>query len=724
MIGIGVARRILEAAWQRLFGYDIFITYTRRDGEAYAHELCRALENKYLVFLDHTSIQGGQAFRARIQREIRRCQLHLVVITPKAVNEREAPWIFDEVDWHFARRREPRIQTIFFLPNTPNNLPNRLKRLAQHKGVFELPGAELAGSPSIHVLEAITGRESYRASQIWTEALASVEGNPNRLHAVDEIRSAFSAVRQRTRMIQTGITACCLLLTSCIGAWWAHDVAQRRLTIAGNARSAETSLRFMEAEELWQEAARLAPWGKEELRSKWQQARNQRLLTPAADIKLPPGWRTHAVGSSGGEWRVVGYRMHDSEASNGLVALIDQHGWRKTVPTGDDFNPRVLFHPDAIYVHAAGKITRIPHNGEPRREVDLKLTSYQLASFPPQVEMAWKAGRLCVLAGVERPPQVFLLDPVTLNIESRTELKLPVDLPTPETEPDGTDRFGEAIFRLSTRDDTLAVAVWRRFTEYKVGVVTWGLNLQPKPAARQFELPMTEIGPVTSPELETFELSPGDAQIFLRITTFNFFGGTPRRSGREFWLALDTASYRPPLLMESMIAKVWPLPAHQPFEAYYRVDGGDLRALLFPDFVVTARPPVGVLRGVRAASLAPVPQNDVFTLAAATDYEVVLIRKAKPVFRIGVELPPAAAAPDSRLDHVYTDDAGHWLAASFEVNSEDKPERLLIWKVGPPAPPATPSRQTDLIPAQKPAQMILEQYPLPKHDTTPQPGGL
>ena len=46
MTGIGVARRFIEAAWERLFGCDIFITYTRRDGEPYARALQRALERE------------------------------------------------------------------------------------------------------------------------------------------------------------------------------------------------------------------------------------------------------------------------------------------------------------------------------------------------------------------------------------------------------------------------------------------------------------------------------------------------------------------------------------------------------------------------------------------------------------------------------------------------------------------------------------------------------
>jgi hypothetical protein len=52
-------RRFIEAAWEWVFGYDIFITYTRRDGEGCARALQRALEREYLVFLDDGSIDGG-----------------------------------------------------------------------------------------------------------------------------------------------------------------------------------------------------------------------------------------------------------------------------------------------------------------------------------------------------------------------------------------------------------------------------------------------------------------------------------------------------------------------------------------------------------------------------------------------------------------------------------------------------------------------------------------
>lgn len=686
MIGIDVARRTLEAAWERLFGFDIFITFTRRDGEAYAVALQRALEREYLVFLDDSAIHGGQSIRGRIRREIRRCRLHVVVLTPLAVDQAEAPWVFEEIEWHFASGRKPRILPIFFPPNAPYNLPPEFERLAEHRGVSELAGAERAGSLSINVLKAIAGRQTPDfVAQLWTEALRSADAKPDRRHAFTEIKGAFGAVRQRIRMAQAAIAAVVLVALAIMAAWWAHRVSQERLAISGLAESAESSLLFLEAERQWIAAANLAPWAVEGFRGKAAQARAQRLLTPAAVVTLPPGWRAQALGSRGGEWCLLVHRLPDLAMASGRAALVDASGWREVLQTADDFNPRVLFRPDAAFLHAAGRITRIPFNGATQSEADLGLPSYRLASLPPQIELGWKADRLCVLAGLEHPPRVLLLDPATLRVESRTDLKLPIDLPTPATEPDGSDRFGEAVFRLSTRDDTLVVAAWRRFTEEKVAAVWWGLDGQPKAAARDFDLPMTEIGPVTSPDLETMELSPGDEQLFLRITTINFSGSTPQRSGQVFWLALDTASFRPPFLMESMIGEVWPLPAHQFLEAYYEVDGGDLRALTFPDFVVKTRPPVGVLRGIRAATPLSFPAHDDPTIAAATSSDVALVREAKPVFRI---VAPAARS-DYRLNRIFADPAGRWLAATFEVDSDATPQRLLIWKAGAPAPAQT-----------------------------------
>jgi hypothetical protein len=57
MIAFGAVRRILEAALERLFGPDIFITYTRRDGTAYTSALKKALTREYLMFVDDDAIK-------------------------------------------------------------------------------------------------------------------------------------------------------------------------------------------------------------------------------------------------------------------------------------------------------------------------------------------------------------------------------------------------------------------------------------------------------------------------------------------------------------------------------------------------------------------------------------------------------------------------------------------------------------------------------------------
>jgi len=267
MIAFGSARKILEAVWERLFGPDVFITYTRRDGEAYAQALKAALDRHFLVFLDDSSIHGGQSISDRIQREIRRCRLHLVVLTPQAVDADEAPWIVKEVALHFSERRRHAIQTIFFPPNTPQNLPKGLTRLADHKGITELPGAERSGSVSIKVLAAIAGREAPATVEaLWAQA-------ERRVAVISEITRGFSAVRQRRRMAQAAAIALVMLVFGSSGSGWAIHASRQRLALAQNAEQAEASQRYLDAERLWLAAARIAPWGRAEFRAKWGNGR-------------------------------------------------------------------------------------------------------------------------------------------------------------------------------------------------------------------------------------------------------------------------------------------------------------------------------------------------------------------------------------------------------------------------------------------------------------------
>ena len=216
------------------------------------------------------------------------------------------------------------------------------------------------------------------------------------------------------------------------GSTWAGHAARWRLELAQQAEQPEANRRFLDAERLWLTAARVAPWGRAELRGKWTHARERRLLAPAAVVTLPPPWRCKAIGTRGDKWRLFVHRLHHDGASNGQAALVAEEGWFATIPAKDDFAPHAFFRPDAAYMHTAGRITRIPLD----TSFHLQRSTANIGVDSNQVELGWKAGQLCVLAGLEHPALLLLLDPVTLQTASRVELKLPIDLLPSTPDPD------------------------------------------------------------------------------------------------------------------------------------------------------------------------------------------------------------------------------------------------------------------------------------------------
>jgi hypothetical protein len=71
-------------------------------------------------------------------------------------------------------------------------------------------------------------------------------------------------------------------------------------------------------------------------------------------------------------------------------------------------------------------------------------------------------------------------------------------------------------------------------------------------------------------------------------------------------------------------------------------------------------------------------------LAAANTGEIALVQAAQPVFRLAVS--HGNPHRPKRVDHVYADPAGHWLAAAFEIDADATPQRLLVYKAGAPPP--------------------------------------
>jgi hypothetical protein len=72
----------------------------------------------------------------------------------------------------------------------------------------------------MHVLDAIANRRSSDVvARKWAEALRTADGGPERKHVFAEIKTAFAAVRQRTRMVQAAWAALGVLVIAIVGVW-------------------------------------------------------------------------------------------------------------------------------------------------------------------------------------------------------------------------------------------------------------------------------------------------------------------------------------------------------------------------------------------------------------------------------------------------------------------------------------------------------------------------
>ena len=96
------------AAWQRLFGYDFFISYAWADGRPYAEALEKGLGAPPRTGFGAPRPEGGgrgEAWRTSVRKALRRSSV-MVLVASSAALERDS--VFEEVQT-FARRNHPLI---------------------------------------------------------------------------------------------------------------------------------------------------------------------------------------------------------------------------------------------------------------------------------------------------------------------------------------------------------------------------------------------------------------------------------------------------------------------------------------------------------------------------------------------------------------------------------------------------------------------------------------
>ena len=127
----------IKALYTRVFGYDIFISYSRKNGSELAVQLEELLGRKgFSVFRDEHSLQPGDPFAAPLFKHCSKAQLVVALLSEEAV---DSDWVNQEIETRLAYRRsrnkQPGLIPIHFkLLNEKPDLPAAISSALQLHG--------------------------------------------------------------------------------------------------------------------------------------------------------------------------------------------------------------------------------------------------------------------------------------------------------------------------------------------------------------------------------------------------------------------------------------------------------------------------------------------------------------------------------------------------------------------------------------------------------------
>jgi len=122
----------------RLFGYDVFVSYSSRD-RPWAIAIEDLLtRGRYRVFRDDSQLKTGDHLD-RLLNDVHRSTMLMVLVSE---NSMVSDWVFSELQAHLERPRDKwRVAPIFLDPRYPRELPEHFKTLGDFHGVM-LPATE------------------------------------------------------------------------------------------------------------------------------------------------------------------------------------------------------------------------------------------------------------------------------------------------------------------------------------------------------------------------------------------------------------------------------------------------------------------------------------------------------------------------------------------------------------------------------------------------------
>lgn len=269
MTRASLPRRLATRLLQLVYGWDVFISYSRADATAYAEALRTALRSAgTTAFLDTRELGAGDALTPRLRRAARRCDVMATLVTPGAT---VAPrWILAELAAARDSRLGPRYVPVAVPPAKPGELGTAFADLNDALGVVQDLGGLETGAPDTAVVAAIL------------QALG----------------------RRRLKRRRIVAVAALVAVVSTVGLFqWRRLVSARRDLAAqrwqGKADASATRARYDVAEYAAARALETGGGDRAQLMRTYREYRAHRRVEPVATFALRPDQRV--VGARAGE---------------------------------------------------------------------------------------------------------------------------------------------------------------------------------------------------------------------------------------------------------------------------------------------------------------------------------------------------------------------------------------------------------------------------------------
>lgn len=608
--------------WAKVFSYDIFLSYSRED-DALVAVVHGALKRRFLTFKDDNAIDHWERFKDRIDRELKRSRRLVVLLTSNAL---ESKFVDYECRTYCDNHAKPRIAPIFVAPVTAENLPEDWAWIAEYQGM--------------HVSNPAGSWESNRTKT-----------------DIDELYTSVSELGHGPRQLSLARWAGTILIVTLVGlvVWggvtWQQARLQRlRNTNVQRATAAEGRMDYAHAAIELRHACDVGI-PDEALIQRRVEVLSKVILQPVRSVKIPNGWRLMTICALDGQPRLVLRDVENEFTDMGrvIIAGVEDSQWQRSIPTPHESQPQVDVWGNQLFLATGKRLTRITLNGpdSPIKSVPLGLKSGMVEGGFDSIELAVTEENLLILGRSDKPRKLLVLDPTTLDITAQHKIEDLEDMQTMVT--------------LSRKSGRLATVV-RRKVGFDLAVsleeLTTNGKFRPLQTIRP-DLARNHVGSLFS--LYKVVSAPEDAQMFIAFHQLNL-AGAPDRRGSVHWIAVDMRFARKPWTMDPGIERLRGTTVADRFEAVYRRNSKELRALQNQSLVVLDRPGVTLTAEARAwtldTMLGPVKQRS-FRAFVGDKQSLTVYDDVKPVF-----VSPWSAVP-SEISKRAKEPAAPW---EYEVD--------------------------------------------------------